>query len=268
MASSQPRSTNQTSDLLRRARDVSERALQEGVLLGFLAASARAAASRANLLRLLAIGLLVYGVVGLAAALYGNALVHEAFASARQLGVMAPSEKSRALQGLQSISTTLDDASASAANMSGSFGQSQASLVTASQVATQVATAFREVARYTQFNILGMQPIAGMAQPFLDSSDQLDVLSEDLSRTSTALGSNAADMQRISADFRRLRTEVDGLTQTVSRLPTDPTSGEGAQRLELALTAMLAWIGVQAVAAIAGGLAILLVPLVRKRQTI
>src|SRR5689334_14324116 len=160
MASTQPRSTNQAPDLLRRTQGASERALEEGLLLGLLAASARAAASRTNLLRLLAIGLLIYGAVGLAAALYGNALVHEAFAGARQLGVMAPGEKSRALQGLQSISTTLDDASGSAANMSGSFGQSQASLLTASQVATQVATAFREVASYTQFNIFGVQPIA------------------------------------------------------------------------------------------------------------
>jgi hypothetical protein len=264
MASTQPRSGEQRAGVFQGSP--SERALRREVLAAFLAAQARSAASRANLLRLLAVGLLIYGALGLAATLYGNALVHQAFAGARELGVMAPSEKSRALRGLQSISTTLDDASASAANMSGSFGQSQASLVTASQVATEVAAAFREVARYTQFDIFGVQPIAGMAEPFLESGQQLDSLSADLSRTSVALGSNATDMQRLSADFQRLKVEVDGLTQTVARLPADPTSGGGAQRLETALTAMLAWIGLQALASLFAGLTILLIPLVRARR--
>jgi hypothetical protein len=266
MANARPRSGERRADFVGALREARALAPRAELAASFLAARARSAASRVNLLRLLALGLLIYGAVGLAATLYGHALVRQAFAGARELGVMAPGEKSRALRGLESIATTLDDASASAGNMSGSFGQSQASLATASEVATELAAALREAARYTQFDILGVQPIAGMAQPFLESSDQLEVLSGDLGRTSAALSSNAADMQRLSADFQRLKVEVDGLRQSVARLPTDPTSGSGAQRLETALTAMLAWIGLQALASLFAGLAILLIPLARARR--
>jgi hypothetical protein len=228
-------------------------------------AAARTRANRANFLRLLGVALIVYGAVGLAATLYGYALVRQAFASARELGVAAPGQQSNALSGLQSISATLDDAATTSANMTSSFKESQASLATASQVAIDVAASFRQVAQVAGFQIFGLQPMAGMVQPFQESSNRLDALAQDLTSTSAAVGANAGDMQRLSADFARLRTEVDGLARSVAALPTDPTSGEGARRLEMALTAMLVWIGLQGVASIFAGLALLLLPLARRR---
>jgi hypothetical protein len=226
--------------------------------------AARTRANRANFLRLLGVALIVYGAVGLAATLYGYALVRQAFASARELGVAAPGQRSSALSGLQSISATLDDAAKTSANMTSSFKESQTSLTTASQVATDVATSFRQVAQVAGFQIFGLQPMAGMIQPFQESSARLDALAQDLTSTSAAVGANAGDMQRLSADFARLKTEVDGLTRSVAALPTDPTSGEGARRLETALTAMLVWIGLQGVASIFAGLAVVLLPLTRR----
>jgi hypothetical protein len=223
-----------------------------------------ARAHRTNFLRLLGAALIIYGAVGLAASLYGYSLVRQAFASARQIGMVAPDEKGRALRGLQSISAILDDASKTSSSLTGSFRESQASLNTASAVATDVAIAFRQVAQVASFQLFGLQPIAGMAQPFSDSSDRLDALAQDLTRTSAAIGGNASDMQQLSVDFSRLRIEVDGLAQTVARLPSDPTSGEGAQRLETALSAMLVWIGLQGLGSIFAGLAILLLPLTRR----
>ena len=83
--------------------------------------------------------------------------------------------------------------------------------------------------------------------------------------SSVQILNNSADMRRLSADFTRLRTEVDDLRQTVARLPADSLGGESAARLEMALTAMLVWIGLQGLAALFGGLAILLLPLARPR---
>lgn len=219
-----------------------------------------------SLLPLIGVALIIYGAVGLTATLYGYSLVREAFGSARELGVLAPTEKGRALRGLQSISATLDDAAAASSNMSASFRESGASLTTASEVATEVAAAFREVARASSFQVLGVQPLREVAVPFQSSSERLDDLSEDLARTSTAVAGNAADMQRLSASFSRLRVEIENLSQTVSRLPSDPTSGEGAQRLETALSAMLFWIGLQGLACLFAGLAIILLPLSRRRR--
>jgi predicted lysophospholipase L1 biosynthesis ABC-type transport system permease subunit len=50
------------------------------------AAAARARAHRAHFLRLLGMALMIYGVIGVAATLYGYTLVRQAFASARDLG--------------------------------------------------------------------------------------------------------------------------------------------------------------------------------------
>ena len=223
-----------------------------------------ALAHRKSFLRLLGAALIIYGAIGLAASLYGYSLVRQAFASAREIGMVAPDEKGRALRGLQSISVILDDASKTSSNLTGSFRESQASLNTASAVATDVATAFRQVAQVASFQLFGVQPMAEMAQPFTDSSDRLDALAQDLTRTGAAIGANASDMRQLSTDFTRLRIEVDGLAQTVARLPSDPTTGEGAQRLETALSAMLVWIGLQGLGSIFAGLAILLLPLARR----
>jgi len=191
-------------------------------------------------------------------------LVRQAFAGARDLGLAAPGEKNNALRGLLAISATLEDASRTSANLTSSFNDSRTTLKTSAEVATDVAVSFRQVAQAASFQILGIQPMVGMAQPFVDSSDRLDALSHDLTRTSASVGANAGDMQRLSSDFSRLKVEVDGLSQTVARLPTDPTSSEGAGHLEIALTAMLVWIGLQGLAAIFGGLAIMLLPLARR----
>ena len=222
----------------------------------------RRVARRTTFFRLLGAALLIYGAVGLAAAIYAHGLVRDAFASARELGTVAD-EKQRALRSLQSISSTLADASTASANMRGSFQESQTALGTAGAVASDVAVAFRQVANTASLTVFGYQPLAPVAQPFADSSDRLDKLAQDLARTSAAVGANANDAQRLAGDFTRLKADVDELARTVSRLPTDPTSGQGAQRLETALSAMLVWIGLQGLAAIFGGLALVLYPLAR-----
>ena len=84
----------------------SDRRAAEG--LRALYAAARSRASRQHFLRLLGVALIVYGAVGLLACLYGYTLVRQAFASARDIGVAAPGERSNALRGLQAISATLD----------------------------------------------------------------------------------------------------------------------------------------------------------------
>jgi hypothetical protein len=222
----------------------------------------RRLASRANFFRMLGAALLIYGAVGLAAALYAHGLVSDAFASARQIGSVTD-EKTRAVRSLQSMSTTLGDASTTALNLQGSFKESQTSLTTASAVAADVAVSFRQVAQVASFQVFGVQPLAAMGQPFSESSDRLDQLALDLTRTADAVGANVNDAQRLSSDFARLKADVDDLARAVSRLPSDPTGGEGARRLETALSAMLVWIGLQGLAALFAGLALLLYPLRR-----
>ena len=222
----------------------------------------RRLARRTTFFRMLGVALMIYGTVGLAAALYAHGLVRDAFASARELGSVAD-EKQRALRSLQSISTTLADASTASANIRSSFQESQTSLKTAADVASDLAVAFEQVANTAGFNVFGVQPLAPVAQPFQESSARLQTLAQDLTRTSDAVGANANDAQRLAGDFTRLRADVDELARSVSRLPADPPSGQGAERLETALSAMLVWIGLQGLAAIFGGLALVLYPLSR-----
>ena len=226
----------------------------------------RALARRSTFLRLLGLALLIYGAVGLAAALYAHALVRDAFASAHQLSTVAD-EKQRAVRSLQSISGTLDDAATASANMRSSFQESQTSLATAAQVAADTAVAFQRVAQTAGFTVFGVQPLAPVAGPFMESGNRLVQLSEDLTRTSKAVGANASDAQRLAGDFTRLKADVDDLTRSVARLPTDPTTGEGDHPLETALSAMLVWVGLQGLAALFAGLALLLYPLARTRTT-
>ena len=206
----------------------------------------------------------VFGlIIGLVAALYSYALVREAFANVRGVGSLAD-EKNQALRGLQAISVILDDASTTSTDLTGSFDTSKTSLQTASGVASDVAANLRLIAQIVGLPVLGLQPLAGLAQPFVQSSERLDALAQDLSQTSESVRANAEDMQRLSGDFTRLKVEVDGLTRTVAALPANLTNGVEFARLETALSAILVWIGLQALAAIFGGLALVLLPLLRR----
>jgi hypothetical protein len=210
-------------------------------------------------MRLLGVALLLYGAVGLGAALYSYTLVHDAFQNARSL-VNIQEEKRRALSSLQAISVILQDAATASTNMNSSFESSQVSLQTASTVASDVAVNLRLIAQLVGVQIFGAQPMVALAQPFEQSSERLDDLATDLAQTSSAISANANDMRRLSADFSRLKTEVDGLSRTVERLPADPTGGVEFARLEIALSAMLFWIGLQGLAALFTGLAMLMLP--------
>ena len=101
----------------------------------------------------------------MAASLYAFSLVRDAFANVRSLGSLGD-ERSQALRGMQTISTILEDASTSSTNLTGSFESGQVSLQTASAVASDVAANLRLIAQVAQLQIFGLQPMAGMAEPF------------------------------------------------------------------------------------------------------
>jgi hypothetical protein len=213
---------------------------------------------RLLLLRVLGLALGLYGATGLIGTIYGASLVNRAFVQARELVARAPDERARALRALDAISATLDDAAGASTNLSGSFDQGQVSLATSQQVATDVATSLRQAAAVASVQLFGLQPLAELGPPFSESADRLDDLARDLSRTGTAIGANSADARRIGSDFGRLRTEIETLRPLLTALPADPLAADSARQLELALSVMLVWIGLQSLIALVSGSALLL----------
>ena len=218
---------------------------------------------RAVLLRLLGLALLIYGTIGLIGTLYGASLVRQAFDRTRGLVVQATDERARALRALDAISLTLDDAAAAATNLGGSFDEGQASLTTAEQVAGDVAVSLRQAAAVANVQLFGLQPLVALGPPFLRSADRLDDLARDLAQTSAAVGANSTDARRIGTDFTRLKIEIEAMRPLLVAAPSDPLSGESARLLELALGAILAWIGLQSLIALVSGLALLVASLHR-----
>jgi hypothetical protein len=219
---------------------------------------------RAVLLRLLGLALLIYGATGLIGTLYGASLVRQAFDRARGLVVQATDERARALRALDAISSTLDDAAGAATNLGGSFEEGQVSLTSAERVASDVAVSLRQAAAVANVQLFGLQPLVALGPPFLQSADRLDDLARDLSRTSAAVGANSTDAERIGADITQLKIEIEAMRPLLVASPTDPLSGESARLLELALSAILAWIGLQSLIALVSGLALLVASLHRE----
>lgn len=215
------------------------------------------------LLRLLGLALLLYGTTGLIGTLYGASLVRQAFDRTRGLVVQATDERARALRALDAISSTLDDAAGAATNLGGLFDEGQASLTTAEQVASDVAVSLRQAAAVANVQLFGLQPLADLGPPFLQSAERLDDLARDLAQTSAAVGANSTDARRIGADFSSLKIEIEAMRPLLVASPTDPLSGESARLLELALSAILAWIGLQSLIALVSGLALLVASLHR-----
>jgi uncharacterized phage infection (PIP) family protein YhgE len=138
-----------------------------------------------------------------------------------------------------------------------SFSGVDSSLANGQQSAEEAATLARDASATLEslsvamsLTLFGAQPLQPLAEDFATSADQATALADTLDGVGDSLGATRQDMTRIGGEMDDLATELGEL-----RVSADP--GGSAPPIRLFVVLVLAWLGLQAVAALAAGLTLL-----------
>jgi hypothetical protein len=172
---------------------------------------------RGAFIRVAAFSLVLYGllgvVIGLAMAYAGHATLSEV----ERLRSSLERERGSLAETLRTVSRTVSDTVSATSSTERSLVEAHASADAAARLAQDGAANFRMLAYSVQFQILGVQPLVGLAPGFEQTAASMDQLAGTLGATGEALQQNAASVTTVSRDLDRLRQQVAQLASTVER---------------------------------------------------
>lgn len=151
---------------------------------------------------------------------------------------------------LTSAADATDAAAESFANIDTSLGDARTSADAAATLAREASGTLTALATAMSLSILGAQPLLPLAAEFTTSAEQATELAETLARVGASLGDTRADVARIGPQLGRLSDQLDNLGSGAGR-------GAGTPPLRLFVLVLLAWLLMQAVGSLFGGLALI-----------
>jgi hypothetical protein len=217
----------------------------------------------------LGVGLVIYGLTGLLLLAATLALMLASLGTVEQMAETLRDD------GPDSVGARLDAATAALVETQAALESFEATLVATSgaagsgeQLGRQLAASLRQLAVALDVTVLGTRPFAGLGAEFNTVAANADALAADLALTADALDGNQEALDRLGTELARLRGELVALrTGFAGPLPGDQPDGVGAEvetgllpaaeaftLSRLVMIAMLLWLGIQAVLALALGL--------------
>jgi hypothetical protein len=209
--------------------------------------------------------LFAYGISGLALVIGGGLLVANSVASLDGLSASLEQQRLVLVRSLDATATFLSDARTGTGNV-------QTSLVTSVETAHQtaeltrgLATAMNQLAEASTVSILGNQPFGALTATFARVGGQSTALAGSLDLTADALARNGTDLIVILDYLGRIQAEIDDLRRQLSGSGDAGTLDLSAatralETSRLVLFGLLAWLALQAVAAAAVGLVLVVRP--------
>lgn len=192
---------------------------------------------------LLAWGLILYGVLGLALVLGGSVMGLEVASRIERLAATADGTLAAAARSTRAAATAFT-------NVDSSLSESEASADAAASLSRDASGTLASLARAMELSVFGAQPLLPMAGEFEASAEQASALAETLDRVGGSLGDTRTDVTTIG-------TELDGLSAELDALREANGSGGAAPPLRLFVLLLLAWLLVPAVGGLLAGLALL-----------
>lgn len=193
--------------------------------------------------RALGWSLLAYGITGLALVVVGAIGGLEMAGRVEDLAVQADTTLAaaeRATQATADSFTGVDD----------SLAEGEASTDAAAVLARDASLTLDSLANAMSISILGTRPLQPLAADFAASADQASALADTLEGVGDSLADTREDMTLIGSELDQLAVELGALRGASS------TDG-AAPPIRLFVMMVLAWLALQAVGALIGGLALL-----------
>ncbi len=169
-------------------------------------------------LRRFATGLIAYGLIGLVLALVALIAVVWAGGRLAAVGGRVETQIAAVVETLDRTSTALADAGTSATSFSGTMERTPPVVRQTAQAIADVRTDLRSAeSQFSQFEILGRQPLGGVADSFgrmaanLDGLDErLDLIATDLESNRTALVANATSLSALGVRLGLVADDLRG----------------------------------------------------------
>lgn len=193
--------------------------------------------------RALGWALLAYGITGLALVVVGAIGGLEMAGRVEDLAVQADTTLAaaeRATQATADSFTGVDD----------SLAEGEASTDAAAVLARDASLTLDSLANAMSLSILGTRPLEPLAADFAASADQASALADTLEGVGDSLAATREDMALIGSELDQLAVELGALRGASS------TDG-AAPPIRLFVMMVLAWLALQAVGALIGGMALL-----------
>jgi hypothetical protein len=202
----------------------------------------------------LAVGLIAYGLVGLVILVVVASGILRGLGRVEALSVSFEQQRRDLTQALTTASTTIRSTGTTVSGIDQSLSQAQLAVTNAATLSADVSLTMGQLAASLNVDIFGSQPFVGVAGGFTQASDELLTLSNQLSLTSNALATNAADARIIGRDLLLLESSVEAVRDGLKAEPDTAVTGTDIGSLRMVLGALLAWLAVQAIAAVFLGL--------------
>jgi len=188
-------------------------------------------------------GLIGYGIVGVAM-IFAGALI------GLEMAVRIEGLASDADEALVAASTATRAAADAFDGVDLSLADAGDSTAAAAALALRAQETLDNLAAAMSLSILGAQPLLPLAADFADSASLAGDLAQTLDGVRGSLGDTRVDVTAIGTELQTLADELDDLGGTTSL-----EGGSPPVRLFMGL--LLVWLGIQVVAAIVGGIALL-----------
>lgn len=204
-------------------------------------------------MRLLGVGLVVYGLLGVAIfALVAFALI-QPLDRIGQLSQSVEDQRVLLVDSMIQGEATIREMAAGVRRMDTSLTSARSATDRSSQIAVGVSQSMFQLRDAMSITILGAQPLIGLAQGFDQTGSQLLQLSADLTAIGASLETNSSDVVTTAANLDELANTVNTLKESVESGPAVGISAESLGAVRLAIFAVAGWLLLFAVGCVAFG---------------
>jgi hypothetical protein len=202
----------------------------------------RAPLGRTRNRRLLGLGLIVYGVLGIVIFLVVAVALNRPLDRIGELSQSVEEQRALLVDSMLQGETTIRDMASGVRRMDASLTSARAATSRSSQIAASVATSMYDLRDAMSISIFGTQPLVNLASGFDQTGSQLVQLSSDLTTIGASLEANSADVVTSAADMGELADTVATLRKSVETGPDLSISTEALDGFRVSIFVVAGWL--------------------------
>ena len=214
-------------------------------------------------IRAAAVGLIVYGLLGLGLLILAYVVANQTFQQIEALQALLSTQRTALVGSLRGTSSTLTIASSSFGTMGQTLGQAQDSTRQAAIFARDLSKTMQTLGNTLRTPLFGVLVLGDIGGGFDQAGQQLAIIAGSLDATGNTLGQNATDLQAVKQRLSQMQSQVETLTQALDTMPPQATQSGVLPIYQLAIYGLLGWLGIQALVSIMWGVLLFRRSLVR-----
>ncbi|HEV8636048.1 MAG TPA: hypothetical protein VG370_17625 [Chloroflexota bacterium] len=201
---------------------------------------------RDHVLRIAAVALVLYGLLGFVLLGFAYVLARQTLAEVEAARAAVVAQRDGLVDVLRSTARALDETAKTFGTFGATLDEARRSARQAAELARETSTTAGglEQAMYVQF--FGVQPLAGLGPGFARAAEQLQQLGGDLDATAEALGRNQAGVGATGSGLAEVRQRIDALASAFATTPLLGGPIEALRLFQVAIYGLLLWLGGQA----------------------